>query len=222
MTAQEQQDYMDGVTAMIADGSYGALVVIHSDMTHRMHTMAMYGLVSTLRFLSWHRAYLLQMEATLVAKKANAFIPWWDWTTPGIPSWLVGFKPTVNIPSGPWAGNVVNTRNNLTAAVSDQARLDVLTQTLTDYTDFTRQLEVNPHNKGHVMLGKPMEFPPTAPCDPIFWMHHAEVDRIWALWQAKNPGKGPILTGKDAEMDPWNSMTVSNLASISANHYSYV
>jgi tyrosinase len=210
MTAQEQQDYIDGVNAMIADNSYAALVAIHADMSHNMHSMG--TLVSTLRFLSWHRAYLLHMEALLVAKKKNAFIPWWDWTQAGIPSWMVSFKPTVN--------GVANNRNNFAIAVSDQARLDVLTKTLTDYTDFTRALEVDPHNKGHVMLGFPMSRVPVAPSDPIFWMHHGEVDRIWSIWQTNNPGKNPVLTGSDAIMDPWTD-TVSGLASISTLGYSY-
>jgi tyrosinase len=212
MSATEQQDYIDGVTAMIADGTYADLVKTHKEMQHRMHTMALYGLVATLRFLPWHRAYLLQMEKLLVAKKKNAFIPWWDWTIAGIPNWLVGFKPTVN--------GVANNRNNVTIAVSDQARLDFLTK-LTDFTDFTRQLEVDPHNKGHVLLGPPMDYVPTAPSDPIFWMHHAEVDRVWSIWQASNPGKGPVLSGKDAEMDPWTDKTVSSLASIKTLGYSY-
>ena len=52
-------------------------------------------------------------------------------------------------------------------------------------------------------------------------MHHGEVDRVWAEWQVKNPGKGPILSGKDAVMDPWTD-TVTSLDSISKLGYSYV
>ncbi len=40
------------------------------------------------------------------------------------------------------------------------------------------------HNAGHVFIGGHMsgDFSPN---DPIFWLHHANVDRIWANWQAK-------------------------------------
>jgi tyrosinase len=210
LTEKERKAYIDGVTAMIADGTYVGLVSIHAEMKHNMHSMG--TLVSTLRFLSWHRAYLLKMEAALVAKQKDAFIPWWDWLGPGVPAWLTKFKPKV--------GDVENQRTDLTTAVADQARLDALLK-LTDYTDFTRGLEVDPHNKGHVALGLPMARVPTAPSDPIFWMHHAEVDRIWAMWQDKNPGKGPVLTGDDAIMDPWSD-TVSSLESIKKLGYSYV
>ncbi len=28
--------------------------------------------------------------------------------------------------------------------------------------------------------------------DPLFWAHHAMVDRIWRLWQLKHTGIGSI------------------------------
>lgn len=27
----------------------------------------------------------------------------------------------------------------------------------------------------------------SSPGDPIFYLHHAQVDRIWTVWQAKDP-----------------------------------
>lgn len=32
-----------------------------------------------------------------------------------------------------------------------------------------------------------MQYPEVAGFDPIFWLHHANVDRIFALWQALYP-----------------------------------
>ena len=58
------------------------------------------------------------------------------------------------------------------------------------------------HNSGHVWVGGSMGSIPTAPTDPVFWMHHAEIDRIWAEWQAANPGQNPPLAGAAATMDP--------------------
>lgn len=43
----------------------------------------------------------------------------------------------------------------------------------------------------------------SAPCDPIFCMHHANCERIWHLWQQPNPGAGTGLTRAAAVMDPW-------------------
>ncbi len=54
------------------------------------------------------------------------------------------------------------------------------------------------HNSGHVWVGGSMGGILTAPTDPIFWMHHAEIDRIWAEWQRANPGQNPSLAGAAA------------------------
>jgi hypothetical protein len=38
------------------------------------------------------------------------------------------------------------------------------------------------HNKVHLWVGGDM-LPGTSPNDPVFFLHHCNVDRIWALWQ---------------------------------------
>src|SRR5215472_1508050 len=48
------------------------------------------------------------------------------------------------------------------------------------------------HNRVHVWVGGNM-LPMTSPNDPIFWLNHCNIDRIWALWQARWPGAAPYL-----------------------------
>lgn len=59
------------------------------------------------------------------------------------------------------------------------------------------------HNTVHGWVGSTMNNIQYSPADPIF-LHHAEVDRIWSLWQANpvNTGKGPTLKGAAATPDP--------------------
>ena len=45
----------------------------------------------------------------------------------------------------------------------------------------------NLHNRVHVWIGGAMADVPTAPNDPVFFLHHCNIDRLWALWQHKNP-----------------------------------
>ncbi len=47
----------------------------------------------------------------------------------------------------------------------------------------------NIHNSIHNSIGGygSMQYPEIAAYDPMFWLHHAGVDRILALWQAANP-----------------------------------
>ena len=42
-----------------------------------------------------------------------------------------------------------------------------------------------------------------SPNDPAFWFHHAQVDRIWSLWQENNPAKRADVEGVEAILDPW-------------------
>jgi len=54
--------------------------------------------------------------------------------------------------------------------------------------------EMTPHGGIHTQLGGWMRNPDTAAQDPIFWLHHANMDRIWAVWSERNeplPGANP-------------------------------
>jgi tyrosinase len=50
----------------------------------------------------------------------------------------------------------------------------------------TGRLEQTPHNTVHGMVGGRgwMGNSDQAAKDPIFWLHHSNIDRIWALWKA--------------------------------------
>jgi tyrosinase len=55
-------------------------------------------------------------------------------------------------------------------------------------------LENTPHNYIHNFIGGTtgnMADPALAARDPIFWLHHANVDRLWARWTALHPGRNP-------------------------------
>ena len=45
-----------------------------------------------------------------------------------------------------------------------------------------------PHTAGHFSIGGLQTDPFASPGDPVFYLHHAQVDRVWALWQAQDPG----------------------------------
>jgi tyrosinase len=55
-------------------------------------------------------------------------------------------------------------------------------------------IESQPHNNVHVLVGGPssqqpglMSDPVTAGLDPIFWLHHANIDRLWEVWRENPP-----------------------------------
>jgi len=61
-------------------------------------------------------------------------------------------------------------------------------------------VEQTPHNVVHGQIGGPGGFMArfdTAPLDPVFWLHHANIDRLWTVWVAQpgraNPADAPWL-----------------------------
>jgi len=49
------------------------------------------------------------------------------------------------------------------------------------------KLENTPHGSVHVAVNGFMGSFNTAGLDPIFWLHHANIDRLWAVWHNRNP-----------------------------------
>jgi tyrosinase-like protein len=63
------------------------------------------------------------------------------------------------------------------------------------------------HNRVHVWVGGSM-IPMTSPDDPVFFLHHCNIDRIWAQWQQKYPASSYLGTTGYSLTDlmwPWNA-----------------
>ena len=59
------------------------------------------------------------------------------------------------------------------------------------FGNWTGDLEQNPHNVVHVLVGQGGGWignPITAGIDPLFWLHHCNIDRLWQAWMGA-PGK---------------------------------
>lgn len=94
-------------------------------------------------------------------------------------------------------------------------------------TPISLRLEPETHNRVHVWIGGNMSWG-ISPSDPVFYLHHSNIDRIWASWQTKHFGnhlsesylpkepiieQGQVLKGHsiDEYMFPWvedNSIVV--------------
>ena len=78
-------------------------------------------------------------------------------------------------------------------------------------------LENLPHNRVHVRIGGQNGFmsdPATAALDPIFWLHHCNIDRLWEVWrnqgpQFRNPSSTQWLTNVSFAMHDANRNAIS-------------
>ncbi len=190
LTTDQQDRFLNAFTQINAMNALGPLVDIHANALHQMH--------SNPRFLPWHRIYLLRMEELLQMADPTVCIPYWKSSEEqAFPSWLLGFTPTVNLMNGPHT-----VTRNIGGATLPNAEAVTAAMANGTFNTFAPALE-GIHNSGHVWVGGSMGGILTAPTDPTFWMHHAEIDRIWAEWQTANPGQNPSLAGAAAIMDPW-------------------
>lgn len=208
LTADEQTRFLNAFTQINAMGALGPFVDIHANAIHQMH--------SNPRFLPWHRIYLVRMEELLMSVDPTVCIPYWKSSDEqAFPAWLVGFTPTVTLQAGPHTV----TRNIGSLAALPNASAVTAAMGNGTFNTFAPALE-GIHNSGHVWVGGSMMGIRTAPTDPVFWMHHAEIDRLWHEWQQANPGQHPALVGSAAIMDPWTETEVDT-RDIAALGYTY-
>lgn len=208
LTTDEQARFLNAFTQINTMGALGPLVDIHANAIHQMH--------GNPRFLPWHRVYLVKMERLLMSVDPSVCLPYWRSSEQqAFPPWLLGFTPTVTLSGGP---HTVTRNIGLSATLPNAAAVAGAMANAT-FNPFAGSLE-GIHNSGHVWVGGSMSLIPTAPCDPVFWMHHAEIDRIWAEWQTTHAGQDPPLAGAAAVMDPW-SETEADTRDITAMGYAY-
>jgi len=147
-------------------------------------------------FFPWHREYLYRFEEIIraVSEDQDFALPYWDWAKyPRMPTYCLdkNYKDSFFISSE--ASRKENQQTNINRLIAQQANSKVIDDIMkiTDFeafmgsSDASGEPEVGPHNGIHVALAGTMATF-QSPRDPIFWMHHCNVDRLWAEWQLKD------------------------------------
>src|SRR5262249_36619778 len=98
-------------------------------------------------------------------------------------------------------------------------RNETATLALGDNYRAFRTLEGNPHGSAHTSFGGSISSIGTAAKDPLFFLLHCNVDRLWAKWQRQtgrfdqavaksfDSGANPIGHNLPDTMWPWNGVT---------------
>ena len=150
-------------------------------------------------FLAWHRGYLYYFEQQLrTVSGDNALcVPYWYYYKyPQIPAEFT--DPATNNPLYmPRTGT--NVYNALTLSPFASTVWNFQRGTA---NAFEPQIEAGPHNPVHNLIGGEMANM-TSPRDPIFYLHHANIDRLCHAW-ALPDGKGIPRTS-----NPYNPLTDS-------------
>jgi hypothetical protein len=157
-------------------------------------------------FLPWHRHFLLRFERELQSFDSRVYLPYWDWTRADsrnldeatlwrpffggraneggqFDHWRLerGSQPGGSLPS---LSGIVS---NLQAAnFRSYAQVECLTH----------------HGGPHMWVGGDMSTA-HSPRDPLFYLHHGNIDRLWALWQRNHPNQ-PQYTSDLPMTACWN------------------
>jgi tyrosinase len=185
-------------------------------------------------FLPWHRAYLLDLERELQAIDPSVALHYWRFDRPspnvftrdfmGVADATGAVQFSATNPLQFWATDGVPgiERQPLFNTNSSPPGLRTEAQTIAlgaAYPAF-RVMEGNPHGSAHVSFEGSIDDIDTAAKDPLFFMLHCNVDRLWAKWQRQNnrfnpaqaasydsnPGN-PIGHNLPDTMWPWNGIT---------------
>lgn len=100
-----------------------------------------------------------------------------------------------------------------------QSSLDQFVMNQTTYGTFRSALE-QVHNDVHVWVGGSMSQVPTAAYDPIFWSHHAMIDRLWYMWQISDAGQDPPADVMNTILMPF-PLTAGQVLDIEQLGYDY-
>ncbi|QRW00473.1 tyrosinase [Ceratobasidium sp. AG-Ba] len=86
----------------------------------------------------------------------------------------------------------------------------------TRYTDFEEQLEEGPHDAVHNEVAGDMAAS-FSPDDVLFFLHHCNVDRIWANWQKQNSTRLQAYGGNTVQGQEDNDSSRYPLATLDDN-----
>ena len=177
-------------------------------------------------FLAWHRIYIYHLEEIIreLSGMDEFALPYWGYTNNNIEDKIMPeiFRDSTSNLFEParWAklneGAPINP--NTAGSALD---LTVLMQ-YTDYKLFNSNADAAPHGFMHGYIGnanklRSPKYPnkitqtetrtglmgsvPTAGYDPIFWLHHSNIDRIYQQWT--NSKNGTLITEQMLDNPAW-------------------
>jgi tyrosinase len=159
-------------------------------------------------FFPWHRGYLACFEEIIAATvvklggPAGWALPYWDYSDPktagarSLPAAFLGggaanalFLPGRNmtssadmIPAGHTSLDALLHSPFSVAASGGPPGFGGPETGFSHFGGVNGLLENAPHNLIHDDVGGLMGDPETAALDPIFWLHHSNIDRLWEVW----------------------------------------
>ena len=202
-------------------------------------------------FLPFHRCYLKELEKELQALGCP-YLPYWDsaidanqpWLSPILTGEYFGTidDTTKLVIDGPFANNVYTAptggplkrdypKRGRTSAFYSHVLTDRILNNAPDFSNFSITLEYGPHVPVHDVIGGDRGQMSTwqSPVDPIFWLHHCFMDKLWFDYQLtegldfNTRAYGPKWSFLNMEtlIQPWN-VAVSSVLDVNEVGATYI
>lgn len=137
-------------------------------------------------FLGWHRGYLasLERQMRIVSGMGDLTIPYWDY-------YQYAQMPAEFLDAS--TGNPLYVPNRRGSNVFDALSLAPFDPSVTNFrrgltNAFETLIESRPHGPVHNLIGGVMATM-RSPTDPIFFLHHGNIDRLWLAWVRAGAGR---------------------------------
>lgn len=200
LTAAELTAYKTGVTVMksrpLTDPtSWGYQAAIHGTFNTPVQTAWNSCQHNTTFFMSWHRMYLCFFERILrkASGNPNFGLPYWNYSDSAdanarfLPS---AFRSPANATNPLYDSTRSAALNAGTGQLSAGAvSLASVLPGPVGFYPFSGNINGTPHGVVHGSIGGDMGLFETAGLDPIFWLHHCNIDRLWNKWLAGGGGR---------------------------------
>ncbi|KAI9330094.1 hypothetical protein BDR26DRAFT_807595, partial [Obelidium mucronatum] len=225
MSSVSQSRFLDAVNCLMNTESILDLNHKVSRSVFDDFAFAHFSLVNkvhgTAQFLPWHRTLILLFEFALQDFCSySGTLPYWDWTLDAQnPSMSPIFSDSAFGGNGQSPSNCIQTGcfSNATVIINHESP-QCITRTFQQlnngmlgsaYTSsivenlvgtstwgpFSQTIYSGPHAAVHNALGGDFSFPPAAGNDPLFYVHHSMIDKIWSDWQHMNPSQAATYYG---------------------------
>jgi polyphenol oxidase len=158
-------------------------------------------------FMPWHRDYLYVLEKVLgsLVEDPKFALPYWDWNTPDTPTCSGHLQvppPYLGTPNSLFdCYRGISATSKMSNTSVGAAKVNAILTNANTFALFFGSQTVSaalwpgPHGYVHLWTGDPVNLLPpkqdmgvleTASRDPLFWAHHANIDRLWDVWIAQH------------------------------------
>jgi tyrosinase len=197
LAAAQKTAFWNAMRKAMASGVVDAFAAKHYQYKSQTH--------GTYLLLTWHRAYIRDFEMELQKYDPSVSLPYWAWEMDS--AYPLGSTVLTDFGGVSVSGCVSSTllggwRPRSSGAclkrlwssypVYSSSAITAIVRGATSYDTFRQRLESPPHGNIHMMIGGDMSTM-YAPNDPLYWVHHANVDRFWAMFQAYWSAAGPLM-----------------------------